>query len=749
VSANNSITLALNLLGLSDAKEAVQVLGDLKRLSGEMQQLGVYPPIQGPLQQGAQGVNKYESLNAQLTEQFKQNSPILMGMQQHEDRVLSLARNYALLRQEAVQLDSIFSRWRSDDRFPAMENVAGFARSTGQNAVAYGQQIASFQQMGAISTSSQASDLSGVLAQAVEKGSTNAYRLQYDDILPYLQGLTQQAMMVAPQGANVAGMAGSLAGLNAAAPGLRGGGAAQAYQALSGDISDGGGYAGIVALQTYQQQNPGAGYGSFMYDRETAAQDPDFFNQYIANLFNSMGGQESDPEAKKFQLSFIAKQTGLSAHSLDAIVSGLADYDPATKQLKAKPGIKFDDLKKKYGAPDSANDAMLPYLAMADSARSKGGGEIQTALQNYRDATGDTQFVPKGATSDEQAADLAKHIAQSKSNFGNNRGDQMKQSQADQDAAQVEFGKGVRDTTQAMQGLNTSIIDLTKAILGNPIGGGALGVSQAAGQIGGGLLNGVTSGLSTYMLLRTLGPALGDMGGGLGKGVLTKALSRVPVPEAVTKALLPDSAMTFGGEATAGLSVGLGAIAAGGFVGYQALHEQPKRDQAAEAKRTEQEKEDRYQAYERDKQDGGILKHPKYLFMDDAQSKDIQAREARDKAAGVSPGASPAAAPKAAGDDVLLELRAHTGLLAKIETNTRGNYDQQVVAGHPVTSATPRARRRRPVRAPPPRRAATRPPRRAAAAGPPGCPPDPCRATGATRPTSRFRMSSTRAARAR
>lgn len=694
MSANNSITLALNVLGLQDTKEAVSVLTQLRDLSGHMAQGGVYPAIQGPIQQGTQGVNMYEDINKQLTAQFKNIQTMNEGMQAHEDSVLKVGRAYALLNQQAAQLDGIFSRWRSDDRYQAMSDVAGFARSSGQNAVQYGAQMAQFQQMGAISNSGQMSDLSGILAQAVEKGSTSAYRLQYQDILPYLTSLSQQAMLTAPMGANVGGIASSLTALNQAAPGLRGGGAAQAYSAISGDISGGGGYAGVVALQTYQQQNPGKGYGSFMYDRETAAQDPDFFNQYIANLFNSMGGQESDPETKKMQLAFISKQTGLSAHALDAITTGLADYDPATKQLKAKPGVKFDDLKKKYGAAAGANDAMLPYLAMADNARGKGGDELNTALQNYRDATGDTSFVPKGDTTDAKAADLATHIAQSKSTFGNNRGDQMAQSQADQANQMVLFGQGVRDSTQAMQGLNTAIGTLTTSISGNPIGGAAFGLSQGTGQVVGGAMQGVMSGLSTALLMRSLGGAAGNAGGG--------------IMGALGKLILPSKALTIGGEAAdtaaggggamagelaASAALPLGMIAAGGYVGYQALHEQPKRDAAEEAKRTEADKESRYQTYEKDKNEGGplaALLHPKYLFMDDAQTKDIQARETRDKQAGVTPGGTPTAAAaspaKTQSDDILKEMRAQTALLSSIDQRLATNYDRGVIAAHPVTS---------------------------------------------------------------
>lgn len=716
MSANNSITLGLQILGLEDAKQAASVLTQLKQLSGEMQQGGIFPGLQGPTQQARGGVTEYEQLNQQLTQNYKNLRPINQTIQEHEDQILSLGKAYGLMRQQAEQLDQTFVRMRSADRGQAMRNIAGFARSNGVDANQFGAQVAQFHQMGAVQSSADMTQLESILTQAVEKGSTAAYRLQMGDILPYLSSFTQQAMMVNPNGADIGGIASTLTALNASgSPGLRGAGGAQAYSALASDISQGSGFAGIVALQTYQQQNPGKGYGSFMYDRETLAQDPAYVNQYVANLFNSMGGLSDDPEKRKGQLALVASKTGMSAHELEAVAQGLANYDPQTKQLTPKTAINFADLRKKYGGKADADNAgaSQTYLAMADNATN--ADQLDTALQQYKDASGDQGYKLTGATFEEQKKNLGQKIATSTSTFGRTRADQIQQGNADTNANLVEMGKNVRDTTQAIFGLNNAVGDLTAYIYSIPGVGQAAGLKQIGGEAISGVMGAAGGALGQYMMLRSIKSALPEvmqevlqhpsfnpsMGGPLtgGPPVPTVAGPKLPGGPSVLPRTSPTAwgGAPLTGAATAGGAIGLGMMAAGVGVGWYALHEQTKTDDGNEAQRSEAEKQARYDRYKGDIEKYGTVRaglmHPELMSMDTPQLDDLTARFKKDhggqeaKAFGSTSGGAgdpkaPAATVSSPENDLATLAKRQIDLLDQINQKLDPNYDRTVQADH-------------------------------------------------------------------
>lgn len=687
--SGNSITIMLQTLGVQNVQQAAQSLQALRAGIQGVQALsgygsGILPQMVTPMAGLSAGGSAYVDHNRQLTDQAKQIRDLTQTYKEYESQIYSLGRAYGYTTDQMTQMqDAVKQLQGTGFRAGTVVNSAAYARLVGMDPVAMTQSLAGFAQQGVGTTGGQQQQFIGAIEQAVMRGSQGGYTVLTSQLLPLLSNLNQAALNRNPYGYGMGGAQASLDFLSSAyqtgIPGLRGQGAANLYNQLDQTLtSSNTGMAGAVTWQAYQQAHPGSNYFQFDVGREAGMQDPAYAKALIQQVRRVAG---DDPTRR----AALAKEWGIvsSAHQWMAVE---ATYGQDTNPQD------YQAILKRVGARTDIDTGAVGLIGQLEGTKDQAG--IDAVIKQYEDLSGKTY----GGKRDK--ASVEKMLGQIGANglMGN---------QADTiSAAQADMGKNYEEAQQSlgkyivqMNKFNDAVSGATNALIHfNPQGAAQMG---AVASIGGPILGGaVSAGMTALLLARTLGvgPTAAGVGGALSQTgtSLANAFPSVaqflgrPAATAATAPLNgPGTSMIFGksgalgGEAMASLAVPLALIAAGGYTGYQALHEQPKRDAAAEAARSEAEKESRYQTYEKDKREGGAfaaILHPKYLFMDDAQTKDIQAREARDKAGGDKAKTTTGGVQQSPADDMLAVEKGQLDLLTKIEQHLAitADFDRKV-----------------------------------------------------------------------
>lgn len=683
----SSIKIMLDVLGIQNAKDAAATLYTLKQAMQGVQQIASYgqgfvPQMITPWQGAAQGVSDYQRHNRELTDQAKQIRDLGVSYDQHEQSVFNVGRAYGYTRDQALQMADALKQVQGEQNRMGIQNAGmGYARLTGLDPTFVAQQQATMAQQGVVANTSQSQQYFAMIEEAVSRGSKGGYTVLASELMPLISNLNAQSLQRNPFGYGIQGVQATTDFLSNAyasgIPGLRGQGAAQLYnQANSVLTSSEDGMGGVLAYNAYQQAHPGSDYFDFEYGRQQGMQDPAYAKALVAQVRATYGSNDKQRFVQGGQALGMTPQQYESLERVVGMQTNPQDYAGVLKGLGARSDI------------DTGAVGLIARLQ-----GSPGQSDVDQVISDYQNLSG------KQYTGKRDAASVSKFLGQVKQgDLMGSFADSNTQAQAETAKNYEDSAQATRDFIKAMNDANQAISTFTRDIgLAHP---GALGVAGIASSIGGPAIGGILGGVSTAIALARLGGQVGGGAGGmLGQGsLLTKVFPQLlgpmqgPQVPPMQGPTLPGQGPIPGypGQFPAGAAIGLGSIAAGAYVGYQALVEQPKRDAAAEATRSEADKESRYQAYERDKQSGGAfaaILHPKYLFMDDAQTKDIQAREARDKAGGAAqtPGTDkPAGTYQSASDDLLAANLKQVDLLTLIEQHlaTTANPDVRAQASY-------------------------------------------------------------------
>lgn len=613
--------------------------------------------VSSPLQGIRQGTAQYPQFAQELDQQRRLLDGLKVSYNDFANSMIASARaagravqDYTAIRQELVNLGNAAD--------VANRQISTLSFSSGMT---YGQTAQFFstlsQSGGAFSGNrnqvgfdpqSQARFMSAI-TDAVNRVSANGMKVSMPELL---SGLTSLQSDMASRGiqANLMGNLGIMSGFSQS--GGLGVFGAQGAQVLS-NINQALGPNGQMYpfMQQYlAQQHPGESYYQLQYRAEEGVQSPTDLKNILQMEQSRYGRAGQD---KYFMASMLARDFGLSSAHVGMDVLNSENY-----LNTLNPNSQAYQMISQYMSGGS-----LEYVGLATdiaSGKYTKNGRFDAAAANAEFKRQAGRGIGGNLGDNATMAQFISQLSQEGApGGGTNSARSIEQTQAQEANNYAQLAKNLSDSIDALKGFNKYLSDATLFLqshgTGNATAPGLAAAIPIVGSVAGSALGGLGSVLIASMGLAGLKGGIGTAGQAIrGIGSFLSGSSKTPLEKSIAQwatrgagkeaatTAAEDAASTGGGltgEALLPFAAGLGLIAAGGYVGYQAIFEQPKRDQQKEASRSEQEKEARYQKFLKDTggkgfdaaSPGFFLAHPEYLTTTDAEQADWRARMARDK----------------------------------------------------------------------------------------------------------------------